>query len=153
MQNLRLIKFLTYAGALPFLACALLPYVGIERLGAVGRGEEILVADILLSYGLAISSFLAGTLWASELHSPGRTRLPLLLLSNALLLVTWLTALAAPLGIALVTQIVVFGVLLLADRQVFAAGGLDVDYWRLRRRITAIVLLALLLGLGQAWPE
>lgn len=137
---------LTYAGAIPFVACALLPYAGVPTLGPFGEAGVV-----LMWYGLAIASFLAGTHWAFELAAPGKAGLPLFVLSNAVVVLTWLTALAAPPFFALVDQLAVFALLLLIDSRLFVAGVVDEHYWRLRKRITAIVLLALLAGLGQEW--
>jgi len=144
---------LTYAGALPFVACALLPFVGIERLPLPGSGWYMQLEDVLFSYGLVIASFMAGTLWAVGLREPGRGVPPLLPLSNVLVLVVFISALAAPGVVALAVQAIVFVLLLWADGRLFAAGLIGRDYWVLRQRVTAIVVPSLLLGIVSAWPE
>ncbi len=141
-------RALTYAGALPFLACALLPYAGIRDIPLLGSVEQALV-----SYGLAIASFMAGTLWAARLREPAGNAPPWLLLSNAFVLAAWISALAAPAFVALAVQALVFLFLLWADSRLFAVGLIGRDYWVLRQRISAIVVLALLVALFTAWPE
>ena len=144
-MNSRLVySVLSYAGALPFLACALLPYAGLASLGPLGE-----VNAVLVGYGLAIASFLAGAHWACELTAPAKAGLPLFVLSNLAVVITWLTALAAPPFFALLEQLAVFVLLLCIDSRLFTGGVIDEHYWRLRKRITAIVLLALLISLGE----
>ena len=144
---------LTYAGALPFLACALLPYAGVDHIPLSGSAGQVSVSQILVTYGLAIASFMAGTLWAVGLREPGGSVPPLLPLSNALVLAVWISALAAPPAAALAVQAVVFVLLLWADGRLFAAGFIGRGYWQLRQHISVIVVLALLLGMYSAWPE
>jgi len=139
-------QVLTYAGALPFLACALLPYAGIADIPMLGPVEHVLV-----SYGLAIASFMAGTLWAARLREPEGNTPPWLLLSNVFVLAVWISALAAPVVVALAVQALVFVLLLWADGRLFAAGLIGRDYWVLRQRISVIVVLALLFGLFSIW--
>lgn len=146
MTDTSLYKTLTYAGGLPFLACALLPYTGITELGPLGSWDRV-----LLLYGLAIASFLAGTHWAFELARPGSYPVSLFVVSNVLVLAVWLAALVATVPIALAVQGISFIVLLRVDRAVAIAGGTPPGYFALRLRITFIVLAALILGIPATW--
>jgi hypothetical protein len=133
---------LTYAGAIPFVACALLPWFGIDSLGPLGGSGELLV-----TYGLAIVSFLCGTQWAAELVQPGRAGLPLFPISNGIVLASWISALAASAAVALVVQLLSIFSLLAIDARLHRAQGISDHYWKLRQRITGIVAVALLIGI------
>lgn len=146
MPETNVYQTLTYAGALPFLACALLPFAGITELGPLGAWDQVLVM-----YGLAIASFLAGTHWAFELARPGSFALSLFIVSNVLVLAVWLAALVAVPAIALAVQCIAFLVLLRVDGAVAAAGGTPPGYFAMRQRITFIVLAALLIGISATW--
>ena len=146
MVDSNIYKTLTYAGGLPFVACALLPFAGITDLGPFGTWERVLV-----TYGLAIASFLAGTHWAFELARPGSHAVSLFVVSNVVVLAVWLAALVAAPVIALAVQCVAFIVLLRVDTAVAATGGTPSDYLVLRQRITAVVLVALLIGISATW--
>lgn len=137
---------LTYAGVMPFLAGAILPWLGVTSLGPLGA-----VYPALLSYGLAIVSFLCGTQWAVELAGAGSARLPLFLLSNLIVVATWLAALAAPLGAALLVQIAALAILLAVDGRLRGADRLSGDYWILRQRITLIACIALAVAIVGTW--
>lgn len=146
VPNAKIYQTLSYAGGLPFLACALAPYAGITELGPLGVWDRVLVM-----YGLAIASFLAGTHWAFELARPGAHAVSLFIVSNVLVLAVWLAALVAVPAIALGVQGIVFLVLLRVDSAVAAADGTPPGYLATRRRITFIVLAALAIGISATW--
>lgn len=146
MTDTRLYKTLTYAGSLPFLACAILPFAGITELGPFGSWDRL-----LLLYGLAIASFLAGTHWAFELARPGTYPVSLFIVSNALVLAVWLAVLVARVPIALAVEGLAFIALLRVDRAVAAAGGTPSGYFAMRQRITFIVVVAIIVGIAAAW--
>ncbi len=146
MPETSIYKTLTYAGSLPFIACALLPWVGITELGPLGAWDQVLVM-----YGLAIASFLAGTHWAFELARPGSYGMSLFLLSNAVVLAVWFAALVATSAIALAVQCIAFLVLLWVDRTVAAGDGTPPGYFAMRQRISFIVLAALLIAISATW--
>jgi hypothetical protein len=142
----RLYKTLTYAGAIPFVACAFLPFAGYTQLGPLGDWSEVIV-----TYGLAIVCFLAGTHWAFELARPGTYAVSLFVLSNVVVLAVWVAALVAPVGVALGAQLIAFLVLLRVDRAVAQSGGTPAEYFTLRQRITTIVTIALATAIAATW--
>lgn len=146
MPDSTLYRTLTYAGSIPFVACALLPYLGITTLGPLGAWYEVMIL-----YGLAIASFLAGTHWAFELVRPGAYPVSLFVISNVIVLATWFGSLLGPVSFALAVQCAAFITLLVVDGVVAARGGITAEYWHLRQRITAIVLAALVLGILEPW--
>lgn len=64
MNKTRLYTLLTYAGTLPFIACAILLFVNVQGLPLLGS-----LTDIAAAYALVIVSFMAGTHWGSYLVS------------------------------------------------------------------------------------
>ncbi len=146
MSETKLYQALTYAGAIPFLACAVAPYVGMHSLGPFGEWQ-----DILVLYGVAIASFLAGTHWAFGLGEPRGKGSTVLVVSNAIVLAVWIAALVATFPVALGVQFLAFVVLLFIDRSVATAGKTTAGYFRMRLRITAIVLAALIIGISATW--
>lgn len=146
MADTAIYKILTYAGGLPFFACALMPWAGVTELGPLGLWHQVLVA-----YGLAIASFLAGTHWAFELARPGTYAVSLFVMSNVIVLAVWLAALVATPAIALAVQCIAFVVLLRVDKAVADAGGTPPGYFAMRQRITFIVLAALIVGISATW--
>ncbi len=139
-------RTLTYWGLIPFAIAALMPYLGVETLGPLGPWDRILVV-----YGLAIASFLAGTHWAFDLVRPEAYPLPMFVVSNVIVVVAWIAALVGPSSVAIAVEIVIFAALLAVDRVVYRHGGTSLDYWVLRLRITALVVLALLIGFLAPW--
>lgn len=146
MAATRVYKTLTYAGAIPFVACALLPFAGITSLGPFGEWS-----DVIVTYGLAIASFLAGTHWAFELARPGTYAVSLFVMSNAVVLAVWIAALVAPVDVALGVQFIAFLVLLRVDRAVAQSGGTPPEYLATRQRITLIVMAALAVAIAATW--
>ena len=133
-----LYSLLALAGTVPFLACALLPLVGISQMEPVGRLDQ--VAN---SYGLAIVCFLTGIHWAVALLEPQRTPFNLLIGSNVVFLTTWFIFVLADLPWSLITQSVSLVVLLLIDWRLFRSGVIDRPYFQFRFVATAIGSMAL----------
>ncbi len=121
---------LTYSGALPFWLLAFAPSTAL--------GFQ--TATVFLSYGAVIASFMAGALWGSA--QSGRGDLVVIIASNVLALVAFATLVAGPLPIALLVQLLLFALLLVADHRVHAGETARQWYWKLRVRVTVLVALA-----------
>jgi hypothetical protein len=121
---------LTYCGALPFWLLAFAPstVLGFET------------APAFVSYGAVIASFMAGALWGSA--QSGRGDLVIIVASNVLALAAFATLIASPLPIALLVQLLLFALLLIADHRIHAGATERQWYWTLRVRITLLVALA-----------
>lgn len=139
MNNSSLYTLLAIAGALPFLACAILPLVGIDAVSPFGRLDRL--AGV---YGLAIISFLTGVHWATDLYTQNRTTLNLFIASNVILLIVGAAFVATALSVALTVEVAAFGVLLWIDYRLLAAGTLTPDYFRTRVAATALAMTSLL---------
>ena len=139
MSDSKTYSILTMAGITPFVACALLPLIGIgsiEPFGALDR--------IAATYGLAIVSFLTGIHWATQIYKPEDSPFNLLLASNAVFLFTWFAFVLGSLEIALGAQIVAFAVLLAVDRQLHSIALISRHYLGVRTVATSLAALSLL---------
>jgi hypothetical protein len=151
-SNDRLYTRLTYAGALPFVACAVLPWAGWPVLPGGGS-----FASIAAGYSLAIVSFMAGVHWGTWLYnsdsltdgSAGKPAdglpLNLLLTSNVITVSVWLTFVLSTLVVSLTVSAAAFLLLLIIDVRLAGAGLLSPEYLRTRRNVTLIVVAMLLL--------
>ena len=142
MQENRLYSVLTYAGALPFIACAALPFLGIDEWRNVGSVEFI-----ARLYGLAIASFVAGSHWGTYLYNREASPSNLFLTSNAVVLAAWFAFLFT---IPVMTQFVLllsFLYLLFVDYNLHKAGLTTTFYFRTRAYVTLIVCACLIVNI------
>ncbi|RUT28550.1 DUF3429 domain-containing protein [Arsenicitalea aurantiaca] len=127
---------LTAAGALPFLA-------GLVDVALLG-GQWLQAIQV---YGAVIAAFICGIHWGAAMFAPERMAPRLLILSNFLALLAWLSALLPPTA-GFLSLAAVFGSLLLVDRHLFRAGLWPDWFWTLRIAISALVIgVTLLLGI------
>ena len=140
MTNNRLYAVLAYSGTLPFAACALLLAARVPAIAGSGSW-----AEIAAGYGLAIASFMAGTHWGAYLQQSAGAPLNLLLTSNAITVVVWLTFVLAPIAVSLMVTGVAFLLLLLVDYRLASAGMITSAYLVLRRNVTFVVVTLLTL--------
>ncbi|WP_022952478.1 DUF3429 domain-containing protein [Leucothrix mucor] len=142
INNLALIKLLTYLGALPFFLAV---YASVSNYSFLG----VAASQWFLTYGLAILSFMAGTLWGQVVNEEVRIK-RIALASNAITLAAWLAFLLADSSIALVITALGFIALYLLEALVMSHIKRPDYYLGLRLRVTALVVLAHGLMLWQA---
>lgn len=138
MKSSNLYTSLAFAGATPFLACALLPLVGIDAIAPLGS-----LHTVASSYGVAIICFLAGTHWATFLLRQTDIRINLFVSSNIVFLFVWIAFVVNDIAWAIVTQLVAFIVLLLIDYRLLQIGVISADYFRVRAIATALAVISL----------
>jgi len=138
MENNRLYSTLTWAGALPFVACAILPWFGIDLIPNIGSP-----AYVAQSYGLAIASFLSGAHWGTYLFNRTESPTNLFLTSNAVVIAIWFAFLLNIAQVGLFVLVLAFLYLLFIDYRLFRAGLLSRYYFNLRRNVTALVVVCL----------
>lgn len=131
-----LVRVLPYAGALPFIAGALLLLTGVQDVPHLGPTRMI-----VLSYGLLIVSFMAGIHWGQYL-SGVRSGVNLLASSNAVALAAWFGFLLLPASWFCLLLVVLFAALYGLDRMISAG----TDYVATRRNVTGIVCLSLVVA-------
>jgi Protein of unknown function (DUF3429) len=139
MQNtsITLTRPLAFAGALPFVASALLLWAGHNTLPVLGS-----VSNLAASYGLLILAFMAGVQWGQRLVGI-ETSLNLFLISNAIALSGWFAYLLLSQRLFFASLAVLFAVLLMIDKRLAAEGHLSADYIRTRTVVSALVVLSL----------
>lgn len=121
---------LTYAGALPFWLLLIAP--------ATLFGFE--TSQAFLAYGAVISAFMSGTIWGAA--QMGKSGIAIIVASNAFALLSFVTLLVRQPALSAGLQLIVFALLLLTDRIIFANDPEHRWYVRLRTRVTIIVALA-----------
>ena len=130
---------LAMVGATPFVACALLPLVGIESIAAFGDLDRVAA-----TYGLAIVSFLTGIHWATQIYEPQESPFNLLLVSNAVFLFAWFAFVLGNLDIALGAQLLALLTLLGIDRWLYTTGLISRHYLGVRTVATSLAAVSLL---------
>ena len=127
--------YLTFAGAIPFVLGAVFITIGIDAIPVLGK-----VTYILSIYGLVIASFMAGAHWGNHLSladdDTWAVKLPVF--SNIIALALWL-------GFLLLST-VGFIWLLVIDYGLHQAHIINNDYFKVRRYVTAIVVIALMIA-------
>ena len=138
MESRKLYPILTYAGVLPFIGCALMPFVGLQELWNLGSYDYIAAA-----YGLAIVCFLCGAHWGTYLYHRAAAPDNLFLTSNIIVVACWFAFLMAAKAITLFVLILALLCLLFIDLRLLKAGLLTAYYFRMRTIATTIAVVAL----------
>ena len=131
---------LTLAGALPFIACAVLPLAGYRELPGIGSLH--LLAN---SYGLAIVCFLTGVNWATHLYRQGPAPVNLMIGGNVVFLTAWFAFEFGSLRMSLAIQLAALLLLLFVDRYLAAASVISQHYFKVRVAATAAAAGSILL--------
>lgn len=137
-------KALAMAGTLPFVACALLPLLGIASVPYLGPLDTVVA-----SYGLAIVCFIAGTHWGSYLSGQSPDTGNLFVRSNAVFLAAWFAYVGTSINWAIGIQVLAFLALLLIDRRLKNDGIILQQYFRIRTTATLIAVFSLVIVLAQ----
>ena len=133
-----IMSFLTYAGSIPFLFGAVLLTTGVGT-----QNLSINIQHLLSVYGLVISSFMAGTVWGQQVNRHSGWQLYLLFCSNAIALALWAAFVILSFTSLMIAYVIAFLVLLLIDYQLNQNGMSNENYFKLRLRVTFIVVLAI----------
>jgi len=135
--------YLTFAGAIPFVACAFLLMVDVVTVPMLGS-----VVDILSAYGLVIASFMAGAHWGNHLDladdNKWAVRLPLY--SNVTALSLWLGFLILSASSFIWLLLIGFISLLIIDYSLHQAQIISHAYFKVRQYVTAIVVISLVIA-------
>lgn len=133
----RLIYLLTYSGGIPFIIYA------IHSIFDYPKNYEQIISNSIDIYSLLIISFISGSHWGQSLNNDNKVNV--LILSNLIILGIWF---------AYIFQfyfksifLVAFAILLWIDYAYLLIEKINRWYLELRRNISLIVLLSLMLGL------
>jgi len=143
MESRKLYPLLTYAGVLPFVGCALMPFLGLQELWNLGSYDHIAAA-----YGLAIVCFLCGAHWGTYLYHRANASDNLFITSNVIVVACWFAFLIAAKAITLFVLILAFLCLLVIDYRLLKAGLLTDYYFRMRSIATTVAVVALAVIIG-----
>ncbi|MCG3841238.1 DUF3429 domain-containing protein [Psychrobacter sp. Ps1] len=135
--------YLTFVGAIPFVACAFLLMIDVVTVSMLGS-----VVDILSAYGLVIASFMAGAHWGNHLdladNNKWAIRLPLY--SNIIALGLWLGFLTLSASSFIWLLVIGFISLLVIDYSLHRAQIISYIYFKVRQYVTAIVVVSLVIA-------
>ena len=134
-KQIKLAKWLTIFGAIPFIACVVL---------AVATSDKVHAGYFSLTYGAVIASFLSGMHWGLYLTQADKTRINLLITSNMIALLSWLSLLLIHPLAQYCIQIACFMSLLIIDRVLMADGIISQWFYRLRVNISIVVVISLI---------
>jgi hypothetical protein len=142
--DINIANMLTYSGTLPLIGSAVLLYFPMMVPTALPMAglDAALIAS---AYSAVIISFLCGIHWAAYLFFADRCPRHLLIISNVIALLAWLSLL---LGNQLATTLLQAGcfVFLLAMDVKLRNAGIHAEwFFRLRRNATIIVVICLVL--------
>ncbi|OLF38038.1 hypothetical protein BTW00_02455 [Psychrobacter sp. C 20.9] len=135
--------YLTFAGAIPFVACAFLLMIDVVTVPMLGS-----VGDVLSAYGLVIASFMAGAHWGNhlDLSDDNKWAIRLPLYSNIIALGLWLGFLILS-AIGFIWLLVIgFISLLVIDYSLHRAQIISHAYFKVRQYVTAIVVISLVIA-------
>ena len=138
--------YLTFAGAIPFVACAFLLMVDVVTVPILGS-----VVDVLSAYGLVISSFMAGAHWGNhlDLADDNKWAIRLPLYSNIIALGLWLGFLILSASSFIWLLVIGFISLLVIDYSLHRAQIISHAYFKVRQYVTAIVVISLVIAVLQ----
>ena len=138
--------YLTFAGTIPFIACAVLITIGIDAIRVLGETEHVLAV-----YGLVIATFMAGAHWGNHLSltddNSWAVKLPIF--SNVIALALWLGFLSLSSVGFIWVLVIAFVILLVIDYGLNQAQIITPDYFKVRKYVTAIVVISLIISAVQ----
>lgn len=138
--------YLTFAGTIPFIACAILLMLGVDAIRVLGQTEHVLAV-----YGLVIATFMAGAQWGNHLNLADNNswafKLPIF--SNIIALALWLGFLTLSTTGFIWLLIVGFVSLLIVDYGLYKAQIISSKYFTVRKYVTMIVVISLIVAVVQ----
>jgi Protein of unknown function (DUF3429) len=137
-EKIKLIRWLSYAGALPFMLGIISPFISFEIIDSY---------FLLSTYGALIVSFLCGIHWAISVFFDERSPQYLLIVSNIVTLISWVSLSLPSFELTMLIQSFCFMFLLALDKKLFNLGLYPMWYYELRRNVTTIVVVLLTLSM------
>jgi len=144
-RNITLAKILTYSGTLPLMVCAALMIM--LQAGIISQ-KGIAPSFIAHAYSAVIISFLCGIHWAIYLFFSEKCPRNLLMTSNIIALIVWVSLIIQSYKASVLLQPFCFLYVLMLDRTLRDAGILPEWFYHLRRNATIIVVLCLSIVAG-----
>jgi hypothetical protein len=136
-KNILVARILTYSGILPFLI------FGLAVTLHLGEFNSRLA---FFSYGAVILSFICGIHWATCLFFPSRHSANLLLQTNLITLLGWLSLLLGQHKLSLGLQCFCFIYLLAIDCHLYRQGVFPQWFFNIRISVSTLVISLLIMG-------
>ncbi|MGB0934892.1 MAG: DUF3429 domain-containing protein [Alphaproteobacteria bacterium] len=135
-------NMLTYLGILPFLICLV---------GGIYAPMALPWSKIMLGYGAVILSFLSGIQWGLVLKTEDEpadleNKNLIVMMTNVLTLVAWLTLLIPNIWYAFLTQLLLFASTYMIDKALLAT-FYPAWYMQMRFNVTVSVMVMLVIRL------
>lgn len=138
----KIYPYLTYAGTLPFILCAICFVFDVKNIPLLGETYQVLSI-----YGLVISSFMAGSHWGQHLNfDNNKWKFFLPIFSNMSAILLWIAFLVLPFKVLLVVFAMLFLALLFVDKKLLQSNLISAEYFRVRCLVTKIVVLTLIIS-------
>jgi hypothetical protein len=134
--------YLSYAGTLPFILCAVCFMKDTQIIPLIGYTEKV-----LSGYGLVITSFLAGSHWGQHLVLSKKWVIYLPLLSNINAVLLWGCFLILPFKTLLCVFIFSLLILLGIDKKIYEEDIISYKYFKTRCLVSLIVILSLIISI------
>ena len=132
-----MIALLMNLGLIPFVIFGFLHSDDVLEIASLGD-----VSDLLLSYSSLVLVFMSGTLWGQKLILRGQVDLPLYFISNAIMLVVWLSGHMLSFVWIIAVHSILYVLLLAVDLLMFKRGF--IVEWYLYNRILITIAIILL---------
>ena len=134
--------YLTYAGVIPFILCAICFSANIKSIYLLGSVDKILSA-----YGLVILSFLSGSHWGQHLHINRRIWVYALpVFSNIIAVLLCFSFLVLSFKTLVAIFVAAFIILLIIDHRLFQMHLISDHYFQTRCFVSAIVIISLIIS-------
>ena len=137
----KLYLYLTYAGALPFIICAVCLAFDITSMPLLGATKQVLSV-----YATIIATFIAGNHWGQHLSMKNKWQYYLPISSNVIVVPLWFAFLVLSFKPLLVIFILAFLFLLVIDQRLFRHNLITRRYFQMRCFATAIVVSTLVIS-------
>ncbi len=137
----KILPYLTYAGSIPFIFCAVCLIFGIQQMPLLGSIEKVLSI-----YGLVISSFLSGAHWGQHLYIQGFWHRVLPILSNIAAILLCFGFLMFSFKILMIMFVAAFVILLMIDHRLFQTALITRKYFQTRLLVSVIVIVSLIIS-------
>ena len=132
---------LTYAGTLPFTFCTLCFIFNIQTLPLLGQ-----VNQVLGTYSVIISSFIAGSHWGIHLNLSDKWEVYLPIFSNINAIFIWISFIIFPFKVMLLILVFSFLALWLIDQRLFKKDVISRRYFHTRSLVTLTVTINLIIS-------
>lgn len=138
----KIFPYLAYAGAIPFVFCAVCLILSIQLLPLIGSVEKALTV-----YGLVISTFLCGAHWGQHLYlNEGSWARALPVLSNVIAVLLWIGFLVLSFKMIIAMLVAAFVILLIIDHRLFLVNLITHQYFQTRLFVSSVVIVSLIIS-------